>query len=188
MTRYEYTFKNLSGRPISIDSKFSEDRALRMGLLPGQSRVEPAGSYRLTELETDPQIQTLLASGALSITFPGGPQAVRVLSRDAGGDVLAQFPVFSYPVRLVRVEHGWTGNTGTLVVNVTTDNGTPSASNRIVEETSSFISQLLDFPALVMPLTDVVTPLYPRNQQFWLRRSGSNARLRSILVCVRAGV
>lgn len=68
-----FTLQNLSGGRVSLDAKFSEDRALRLSLAPGASQVLTTGLATLEELDRDPSLRQLIDGGDLKISMAAGP-------------------------------------------------------------------------------------------------------------------
>lgn len=102
-----FTITNLRNRNLSLDAKFSEDRALRRSI-PANGTLTLSGfEASVDELDGNAQIQQLISDGDITITMTQGPMVSFVFSvaadagTDAAGVVLQSSMPFS--MRLTQV-------------------------------------------------------------------------------------
>lgn len=110
MAEHTFTAFNLGNTRLSLDIKFNEDRALRETIPPFGSAVLPS-DITLEELDDNGEIQRLIASGVLRITFPEGQYLTFSRTTPADTDtatideILAQ-PAYDYQITQVGLIWG----------------------------------------------------------------------------------
>lgn len=86
-----FTLTNLSSSNVVLDTKFSEDRALRRNISRGQSLTIAPSIATLDELDSNPEIRQLISAGDLKVSMTQGPLvAFRFeVAADVGTDAAA---------------------------------------------------------------------------------------------------
>lgn len=161
-TRYEYTLINQTQAPLVVDTKFTEDLALRRTIPANGSIVLPAGQYKLEDMDFSSELRDLIDQGLLRVTIKDGPVVFRqqITPRDLVDTgtrvtVLSDI-VWPYEVRPLwlfthTMEDIFQSNTYQLQLNGV-DYGTVPGTNFIrVTLVRPFLGDSEGYPAIIRP-------------------------------------